>query len=198
MGVADGIYMWREMGIDAGRMSRELMAQCKAMIEADDVDIFKGTGYGQAAHARCSQESLIVVMVITGALLGEVGDMAQHARVAADACGFAKQTRPPCSLCYLQSLGCNLGCVIKVVLYVMVCLAVLSSAVDHVLSSGIQGSTTVCLLAVDTTTGALHSANIGDSGFIVFGRKQVGRATARVTAGSSKQGIGLPDPVPCM
>lgn len=43
MGVADGIYMWREMGIDAGRMSRELMSQCKSMIEADNVDVFKGT-----------------------------------------------------------------------------------------------------------------------------------------------------------
>jgi hypothetical protein len=56
MGVADGIYMWREMGIDAGRMSRELMAQCKAMIEADNVDIFKGTACFQAVPRENSLE----------------------------------------------------------------------------------------------------------------------------------------------
>ncbi|GFH14021.1 protein phosphatase, partial [Haematococcus lacustris] len=82
MGVADGIYAWKEQGIDAGLMSRALMERCKALVEADNEDVFQV----QAVH-----------------------------------------------------------------------------------DASLQGSSTVCLLAVDTTTGQLHSANLGDSGFLVFG-----------------------------
>ncbi|KAL6757479.1 hypothetical protein V8C86DRAFT_2623890 [Haematococcus lacustris] len=87
MGVADGIYAWKEQGIDAGLMSRALMERCKALVEADNEDVFQ----------------------------------------------------------------------------------VLGSAVQAVHDASLQGSSTVCLLAVDTTTGQLHSANLGDSGFLVFG-----------------------------
>jgi len=42
MGVADGIYMWRKLGIDSGEMSRTLMEKCREKIAGGTEDVFKG------------------------------------------------------------------------------------------------------------------------------------------------------------
>lgn len=44
MGVADGVYMWKELGIDSGTMSRTLMETSMHMVQAGHADVFKG-GY---------------------------------------------------------------------------------------------------------------------------------------------------------
>jgi serine/threonine protein phosphatase PrpC len=49
--------------------------------------------------------------------------------------------------------------------------AVLKDAADTVEENGIQGSSTCCLVMVDTLQGRLTSANIGDSGFVLIGRR---------------------------
>mmetsp|Transcript_29152 Transcript_29152/g.56011 ORF Transcript_29152/g.56011 Transcript_29152/m.56011 type:complete len:519 (+) Transcript_29152:156-1712(+) len=86
MGVADGVYMWRTMGIDAGEFSRALMA-----------------------------ESLNAVR--------------------------GGQTLAP---------------------------DVLSEAGTRVTAADVKGSSTVCIIAVDTHTRVLTSANLGDSGFMLI------------------------------
>jgi len=89
MGVADGVYMWRSVGIDSGAMSRALMQHARAAVEG-----------------------------------GQMG---------------ARE--------------------------------VLGAAVGAIKESGVLGSSTVCLLTVDTGTGLLRAANLGDSGFLVYGRQ---------------------------
>jgi protein phosphatase PTC7 len=42
MGVADGVYMWKEQGIDSGTMARTLMETCQHMVAAGCEDVFKG------------------------------------------------------------------------------------------------------------------------------------------------------------
>lgn len=42
MGVADGIYSWRESGIDSGILSQALMKRSRSLIEAGAEDVFKG------------------------------------------------------------------------------------------------------------------------------------------------------------
>lgn len=49
--------------------------------------------------------------------------------------------------------------------------AVLNDAADTVEENGIQGSSTCCLVLVDTLQGRLTSANIGDSGFVLIGER---------------------------
>jgi hypothetical protein len=39
MGVADGVYMWKEMGIDSGTMSRTLMETAMHMVQAGCEDV---------------------------------------------------------------------------------------------------------------------------------------------------------------
>lgn len=41
MGVADGVYMWKEQGIDSGTMARTLMETCQHMVAAGCEDVFK-------------------------------------------------------------------------------------------------------------------------------------------------------------
>jgi hypothetical protein len=41
MGVADGVYMWREQGIDSGVMSRAIMDSCRLQVQAGEPDVFK-------------------------------------------------------------------------------------------------------------------------------------------------------------
>lgn len=54
MGVADGIYMWRKLGIDSGEMSRTLMKKCREKIASGTEDVFKG-GQGLGDHdGRCT------------------------------------------------------------------------------------------------------------------------------------------------
>ena len=41
-GVADGVYQWREKGIDAGEFSRLLMHTALEAVEAGQPDVLKG------------------------------------------------------------------------------------------------------------------------------------------------------------
>lgn len=45
MGVSDGIYMWREKGVDSGVMSRALMTRCRDSVMAGCLDAGKGAGF---------------------------------------------------------------------------------------------------------------------------------------------------------
>jgi protein phosphatase PTC7 len=47
MGVADGVYMWKEQGIDSGTMARTLMETCQHMVAAGCEDVFKGEAQQQ-------------------------------------------------------------------------------------------------------------------------------------------------------
>lgn len=42
MGVADGVYQWREQGIDAGDFSRLLMQTALEAVEEGQPDVLKG------------------------------------------------------------------------------------------------------------------------------------------------------------
>ena len=48
----------------------------------------------------------------------------------------------------------------------------LKDAADTVEENGIQGSSTCCLVLVDTLQGRLTSANVGDSGFLLIGERR--------------------------
>ncbi|KAK9837982.1 hypothetical protein WJX74_008994 [Apatococcus lobatus] len=91
LGVADGVYMWKEQGIDSGRFSKSLMSSALQAVR-------------QGAH-----------------------DV----------------------------------------------LTVLKSAHKTVQEDEIQGSSTICLVTIDTRVGRLNSANLGDSGFLVLGKTPV-------------------------
>mmetsp|Transcript_10331 Transcript_10331/g.17962 ORF Transcript_10331/g.17962 Transcript_10331/m.17962 type:complete len:487 (+) Transcript_10331:106-1566(+) len=56
MGVADGVYMWREQGIDSGLMSRMLMNVCRQQVEAGSEDVFKMLN---AAASQVKEEKLL-------------------------------------------------------------------------------------------------------------------------------------------
>jgi hypothetical protein len=43
MGVADGVYSWREQGIDSGHLAQALMSTARNMVRAGIEDVFKGT-----------------------------------------------------------------------------------------------------------------------------------------------------------
>eukprot|EP00798_Chlamydomonas_sp_ICE-L_P007420 gene7420-553_t len=87
MGVADGVFSWREHGVDPGQFSKALMDMCRKMVEAGMDDAFR----------------------------------------------------------------------------------VLQGATHHVVDEGYMGSAPVCLLTINPSNGLLHAANIGDSGFLIFG-----------------------------
>lgn len=44
MGVADGVYMWKTQGIDAGLFSRKLMATARREVEHGSADALAGAG----------------------------------------------------------------------------------------------------------------------------------------------------------
>lgn len=89
MGIADGVYDWRNKGIDPSKFSQELMDVSYNMVKAGCDDVVR----------------------------------------------------------------------------------VLCTASRKVESEGVRGSSTCCLLTVNTKQGRLHSANMGDSGFIVIGHR---------------------------
>lgn len=62
MGVADGIYMWRKLGIDSGEMSRALMRNCREKIAAGTEDVFKG-GLGGVTNTLCMLVKVMVLML---------------------------------------------------------------------------------------------------------------------------------------
>jgi protein phosphatase PTC7 len=64
-------------------------------------------------------------------------------------------------------------------------LRLLQSAFQRVRAEGVQGSATLCMVVVDTTTGRLSSANVGDSGYLLM-------SPARGAAGGSGGGGGNP------
>lgn len=55
MGVADGVYGWRDVGIDSGVMSQTLMQRCMAMIQSGVEDVYKSehTHTGGAQNLNC-------------------------------------------------------------------------------------------------------------------------------------------------
>ncbi|KAK9806298.1 hypothetical protein WJX72_009199 [[Myrmecia] bisecta] len=55
LGVADGVYMWRTQGIDAGLFSRDLMQTARSAIENGKTDVLKVV---QAAARRVQQDGL--------------------------------------------------------------------------------------------------------------------------------------------
>lgn len=88
MGVADGVYGWRDVGIDSGLMSQGLMRAAMEMIEHGVEDVFK----------------------------------------------------------------------------------VLDLSTRHILAEGLKGSCTASLVTINQSSGQLHAANLGDSGFMVLGK----------------------------
>ncbi len=44
LGVADGVYMWKTQGIDAGLFSRTLMATARREVERGSADALAGAG----------------------------------------------------------------------------------------------------------------------------------------------------------
>ncbi len=72
--------------------------------------------------------------------------------------------------------------------------AVLHRAEHQVAAAQLQGSATVCVVTINLVTGQLHSANLGDSGFLVFAPTHVsGRG-----GGGSKGGGGRVCHTPCV
>jgi hypothetical protein len=55
MGVADGVYMWKELGIDSGTMARTLMETCQHMVAAGCEDVYKSRYHpaGRCLQASC-------------------------------------------------------------------------------------------------------------------------------------------------
>lgn len=45
-GVADGVYQWKEVGIDSGHFSRGLMQAAQKQVSAGNCDALKGAGNG--------------------------------------------------------------------------------------------------------------------------------------------------------
>lgn len=96
IGVADGVYEWRNMGIDPGNWSRKLMQSARFSVEAGTTDVLR----------------------------------------------------------------------------------VMQAAVRSLHSDGVQGSSTACIVLIDTLQGRLAAANLGDSGFMLLGHRRDGRATS--------------------
>jgi len=88
LGVADGVYEWRNMGIDAGLFSQQLVEYCRQAVELGTTDVLR----------------------------------------------------------------------------------VLQFAMKHLRRAGTQGSSTACIVLIDTLQGRLAAANVGDSGFVLLGR----------------------------
>ena len=57
MGVADGVYQWREQGIDAGEFSRLLMQTSLQAVEEGQPDVLKGVLHLQPPASSPSSPS---------------------------------------------------------------------------------------------------------------------------------------------
>ena len=44
LGVADGVYMWRDQGIDAGALARKLTSTSQSAVDSGVVDVLAGEG----------------------------------------------------------------------------------------------------------------------------------------------------------
>lgn len=49
MGVADGVYMWKELGIDSGYLSRTIMETAMHIVQAGYEDVLKGRQHAVTA-----------------------------------------------------------------------------------------------------------------------------------------------------
>ena len=50
LGVADGVYMWKTQGIDAGLYSRTLMTAARSAVEGGNGDALAGARCGSCFH----------------------------------------------------------------------------------------------------------------------------------------------------
>ena len=50
LGVADGVYMWKTQGIDAGLYSRTLMTAARSAVEGGNSDALAGARFGPCFH----------------------------------------------------------------------------------------------------------------------------------------------------
>jgi hypothetical protein len=72
MGVADGVYMWKELGIDSGTMARTLMETCQHMVAAGCEDVYKsewglwGVGCLVVVGAACAQGAIAAAALVVG------------------------------------------------------------------------------------------------------------------------------------
>lgn len=103
MGVADGVYAWRERGIDPGRFAYYLMEQAYLNIKMGYDDIFRGQTAFDESYS-------------------------------------------------------NLDLVLK-------------TASRKMEAEGVYGSSTCCMLSINMNSGRLNSVLLGDSGFMVVGRR---------------------------
>ena len=71
MGVADGVYAWRNQDIDSGELSRALMLKAREMIEGGMEDSFQG---GRAANLHGKLEWCGVWLPL---IVGAAGVVAQ-------------------------------------------------------------------------------------------------------------------------
>lgn len=94
-GVADGVYMWRNIGVDAGLYSRRLMGLASEVFASDD-------GKNLESHDDVVHPEQLLAMAFEG-----------------------------------------------------------------VTDEKIKGSTTACIATIDAAHGVIHSANVGDSGFMI-------------------------------
>lgn len=53
MGVADGVYSWKEVGIDSGAMSRALVETAEHMVQAGYEDVVK-SGWRRQTQRLCA------------------------------------------------------------------------------------------------------------------------------------------------
>ncbi|PSC69732.1 putative phosphatase 2C 55 isoform A [Micractinium conductrix] len=107
LGVADGVYSWREQGIDAGQFSRRLMEFARHSVDLGTTDVLR----------------------------------------------------------------------------------VLQFAAKRLRLEGILGSSTACIVLIDQLQGRLAAANLGDSGFLVIGRRrgEGGRVASGAASGRRRQ-----------
>jgi protein phosphatase PTC7 len=66
----------------------------------------------------------------------------------------------------ISTASCSVTQFVK---YAVCCNAVMQAAASRVTAAGTQGSSTCCIVLVDTLHGRLASANVGDSGFMILG-----------------------------
>lgn len=56
MGVADGVYAWKHMGIDSGAMSRHMMQTASNFVQSGCEDVVKGARGGGAVKGSLTWE----------------------------------------------------------------------------------------------------------------------------------------------
>jgi hypothetical protein len=184
MGVADGVYMWKELGIDSGTMARTLMETCQHMVAAGCEDVYK-------SEPPTAAVDYAVVFTGLGMYASWLAGAWVHHAAAACAARSASSTRSRfvsssvklgrgldhlapkymacCVLACAGMLLVGLGLTACVALCRLCWSAVLATAARHVESEGVQGSCTACLLTINKDTGRLQAATLGDSGFLIVG-----------------------------